>query len=831
MLVNLRVVLNRIAKFVKGKESTTMRTKSKVLLSLVSTSIFFVVFIIAHSIGAAANTYTVDDVLSITATPKSQGVYEQYAPSGTIDCCLDGSRYFLGGNCYLGYYGYSGDVGYSSVYYLNDNVLFGDDFQYTVTLKSGEIITGDEHKIYNTIGHFPRIVHKEFMESSQNSGRKTADIYLGDVVKGSFEFEFKQPSNPVVSISVKNYTKKILIDYIQDESHQLWNNGQLWYVLAPQITVTYKDGTTKVVGSHCGVRYGWEKTSVSPGTYPVTIYYHGAKTTFQVEVVENPVKDIALIQKPDRITPMVGEYPNPIGAIIRVYLRDGSYQDVPITRNNFIDFNYFVKLDKSDLYGKFVVDSQPFSATGSKTITLSYFGKTCSYEVSVVENTIKKLVLKRDCSDDFKCCVITYENGKEESLNSGCFLGYWGWAPYTERTGADAPEFLFQDRIFPCSDVYKGNGVYLSYSRSDEPAPAHNYGGWNETKAETCIAAATESRKCTVCNKTQSRVGDAATGVHTFGDWKKTKAPTTTSAGEETRKCNNCTETETRSIPKLISGSGTSGTGTSSNTSDKTTNSSTGTSSTVTDTQANTDASDTPFVPPVIDIEVNSTNPEENALGGNIGGTADDLKDAILTDEEKDRVKNGEALNVFLKVADIAESILEIHKEMIRTEAGNATVGAILDISLFKQIGDDEVTSVTTTSKAVVVTITVPEDLRNADTALRRTYFMVHLHGEIVERIPAQYDSQTGALTFETDGFSTYALVYEDVAVENSDANTDSSVNSATNLPTPTDDASADKGGFPWWIVIACGVVILAAGGVALWYFLIFKKKPAEPKE
>ncbi len=350
----------------------------------------------------------------------------------------------------------------------------------------------------------------------------------------------------------------------------------------------------------------------------------------------------------------------------------------------------------------------------------------------------------------------------------------------------------------------------------------HTYGTWSVTSAASCTKDGTETRTCSACKTTETRT--VAKTAHAFGAWSVTKAATATATGTETRKCNNCPQTETRTIPKLTSSDKPVG-----NTSASTdVNASTNTSS-----DSNTEV-DVPVIdPPVLDTEVNTTKPENNALSGNIGGTADELKDALLTEAEKQAVADGDAVQIYLNVTDIAENLLDIQKTAIETEAGNKTVVAWLDISLFKQVGEADSEKITEPGKAVVIALTVPEEYRTPEAGMKRIFSVIRDHNRTLETLPASFDAPTGLLTFSTDGFSTYALAYEDVATENPGADSDSNVDPATDLPAATNsDGSAEGASFPWWIVIVCGAVVLAAGGAAVWYFLIFKKKnPAEPKE
>ena len=75
----------------------------------------------------------------------------------------------------------------------------------------------------------------------------------------------------------------------------------------------------------------------------------------------------------------------------------------------------------------------------------------------------------------------------------------------------------------------------------------HTFTDWKVTKKATCEEAGTESRKCTVCGKEETRPVEA-TGHH-FGEWEVTKQPTCTEKGVQTRYCADCDAFETKEIP------------------------------------------------------------------------------------------------------------------------------------------------------------------------------------------------------------------------------------------------------------------------------------------
>ena len=65
--------------------------------------------------------------------------------------------------------------------------------------------------------------------------------------------------------------------------------------------------------------------------------------------------------------------------------------------------------------------------------------------------------------------------------------------------------------------------------------------------------------------------------------------------------------------------------------------------------------------------------------------------------------------------------------------------------------------------------IAVPEKLLNKDRNIERTYKIIRVHnGEVtvLDSDKCQFNEKTGVITFKTDKFSTYAIVYTDKAKE-----------------------------------------------------------------
>lgn len=164
----------------------------------------------------------------------------------------------------------------------------------------------------------------------------------------------------------------------------------------------------------------------------------------------------------------------------------------------------------------------------------------------------------------------------------------------------------------------------------------------------------------------------------------------------------------------------------------------------------------------------------ENAPATSITNkNVDELLKALLTDEEEEEVEDGVDYKIYLEVTDISGSVNDTDKGEVQrkmAELGeNTTLGAYIDISLYTKVGDNGATKITNSGKPISVTIEIPEGLLNDSNAKNRTYYIVRVHetdnGNDVEIIGGRFNRAEGTFTFETDRFSTYAIIYKDTVV------------------------------------------------------------------
>lgn len=214
-----------------------------------------------------------------------------------------------------------------------------------------------------------------------------------------------------------------------------------------------------------------------------------------------------------------------------------------------------------------------------------------------------------------------------------------------------------------------------------------------------------------------------AKGEHIAGDWIVDIAATETKTGKKHKECTVCKYVmQTEDIPKL-----------------------------------------TPEVKPgdiKTDIEQKEDTPKADA---------DIPTNSVnVTEEEKTLINNGADLKITLNIenADKTTDKTTMSKinDVVSKEVANGVVGKLLNIDLFKQVGDNTAQSIKNANAPVKIKITLTDDLLNKDVTKDRTYSVIRVHNGAAETIKCDFDETTGVLSFSTDKFSTYAIVYSDKA-------------------------------------------------------------------
>lgn len=169
------------------------------------------------------------------------------------------------------------------------------------------------------------------------------------------------------------------------------------------------------------------------------------------------------------------------------------------------------------------------------------------------------------------------------------------------------------------------------------------------------------------------------------------------------------------------------------------------------------------------DVEVSVGAPIDEVT---INNTKEELlaTDKIFTEEEKEKIKDGDDARVWLEITKTDEESMKPEVTSKFEEVAVGIMGADLNITffevdLFKQIGVEQKVEITEPGVGIKITIAIPTELLNEDESVERKYMILRMHDGEVEVINGEFNAETGEFTFETDKFSTYAIVYEDVPV------------------------------------------------------------------
>mgnify|MGYP000176186345 CR=1 FL=1 len=156
-------------------------------------------------------------------------------------------------------------------------------------------------------------------------------------------------------------------------------------------------------------------------------------------------------------------------------------------------------------------------------------------------------------------------------------------------------------------------------------------------------------------------------------------------------------------------------------------------------------------------------------------------QNGCLTVQELAQAAGGMELKIVLTTSG---SVSADDQSLIKSLANGYMVGSWFDISLYKQLGEGDIVWLHETGKPIRLTVQVPDNLINTDKNVTRTFWLIRCHDGKAEFLPAQYDDSSKTLSFESDRFSSYAIVYKDAK------NTNGSQNIATGKSPKTGDNS-----------------------------------------
>ena len=205
------------------------------------------------------------------------------------------------------------------------------------------------------------------------------------------------------------------------------------------------------------------------------------------------------------------------------------------------------------------------------------------------------------------------------------------------------------------------------------------------------------------------------------------------------------------------------------------------------------------------DIKVE--NAEDNDFKAEVENVKDVISNVTVTEEEQELIDAGENMTIILELNDIGEDADTEEKEEILEEIDDMKLGTFINIELIKKIGT-YTSNITKTKGAINISFVLPEALKNTDNKIVRTYYILRNHEGEITLIPVDFDKETSVVTFATDRFSTYAIVYKDSSVDDNtnNNNTNNDANNNTNTDSNPDKipATGDSSAMYVYVVLLC---------------------------
>ena len=192
-----------------------------------------------------------------------------------------------------------------------------------------------------------------------------------------------------------------------------------------------------------------------------------------------------------------------------------------------------------------------------------------------------------------------------------------------------------------------------------------------------------------------------------------------------------------------------------------------------------------------------TTDPNMNEGDAVLDESTSSLSDKVLTDEDRQKIATGANVSIKLVVED-GQMLTDPEKELLQSGLGKNTLGMFLHIALLKTFeGETESQPVSETNGKIGIRIQVPENLLNTDSTKKREYSILREHNGDVTILPCTFDPDTKMLSFKTDRFSAYAIVYNDTAKgdNNTGGNTGGNNGNTTGGNTGNTNTSADNSG------------------------------------
>ena len=400
---------------------------------------------------------------------------------------------------------------------------------------------------------------------------------------------------------------------------------------------------------------------------------------------------------------------------------------------------------------------------GEKTYTCTRCDKTKTEEVAALghaysdEWTVDKEATCEEAGSKSHHCTRPGCDSKSEVTEIAALGHEWGEGTETKApTCSEAGE-----KTYTCTrcNATKTEAIEaLGHAYSEE---------WTVDKEATCEEAGSKSHHCTRpgCDSKSDVTIIEALG-HEWGEGTETKAPTCTEAGEKTYTCTRCSATKTEEVAALGHDYSDEWT-----VDKEATTTETGSKSHHCKVCGNkTDVTIIPMIKADVSINVEVVK-KEDTPDTTIEGSNNEIINSVFTEEEIKAFKNGVKVEVTIDINNIQNKVTDSDKKLIDNKLkADEKIGTILDIVLNKNV-DGNKNSVHELNSAIKLKVAIPENIINKDASIKREYSVIRIHNGESENIPVDYNANDNTIIFETDRFSTYAIVYKDIIKNTEDNN------------------------------------------------------------
>ena len=611
---------------------------------------------------------------------------------------------------------------------------------------------------------------------------------------------------PIQSISAVA-TKDLVADWhaVMNDADRLIFSPESAY---PKVELTYKDGTKDTM-YYEALRYAFE--GVSPtltldnysiegtGKRTATLEFYGHKCTFDVNVVENPVASIsAVTTKP--IIKNWREFPSLVldgGMIITVTYKDGT--KISGTPNELLDVFYDYPQDYT--YGKdFVI--------GKNTVEVEFLGKFFDVEFELVEDPNPVVGLEAKVKEG----AVLYEN----PTTAGEVWYEYGHIVDVTLTFKDGTKIT--GNVDEVNQKLENINIIEVFA---EPIQVTNVGEYTSTvsyetleKEVTVKVVENPYSKATISNEN----GFTIVLEKANGEKETHIAKRFSPSGSMGSNSNmfGYIVTDKGTLPVEINFGG-------------------GRRADYTDVSSmyihgikSNELKGCTWLEQQLIVEMYGEVPEVS-----VNHSAEELKSLVITEAD---YAMGREENVSVKlVISEKETVSETDQALLdeATESlDDYEEGVVVDLTLYKEYPNMMGTvteKVPEPNGKVSITMAVPEEVL-ASGANPEDIKMVRIHNGETTVLPCTYDKETQTITFETDAFSTYSMVYK-VAANDTDNKNDSNSNNdnkgessnstgsstttntgsntTTNKPTPNTGDSNSLVGYMTLCVAAIAVILV----------------------